>query len=139
MKSFFKSVFVSIFAILALGFVTSANANCISGCPDSPSTTTQTFQVGGSANFGGNGMAVFSGKEGYTLVEKTGAAGVDIKMNTEGNLCGLACQNGSFKFNGYANEHVTASAGAKGNQSGVASQVKNSGAAYGAVNFSLKK
>lgn len=139
MKSFLKSALI--FIAIGLGLSTSAFATCVSGCepPPPPPTNTVTFQVGGAANFGGMGGAVFQGGEGFALVEKTGYGGVDVAVNAEGNLCGIDCHSGTFNFTGYAGEHVKASAGALSTQSGTPAIAENTGSAYGNVTLGVQK
>ncbi len=122
---------------IGLSLSTSANATCISGCVESPNTT--TFSVGGGAQFGGFGGAVFTGKEGYAMVEKVGTAGVNIKLDAAGNLCGVNCQSGNFTYTGYANEAVKASAGALTRQSELAATANNQGSAMGSVSLQVQK
>ncbi|QQR64883.1 hypothetical protein IPH92_05020 [Candidatus Kaiserbacteria bacterium] len=140
MKSFIKSAVITI--AIGLCFVTSAFATCVSGCvtppPPAPTQTT-TFMVGGASNFGGMGGAVFQGNDGYARVEKNGYGGVDVTVDAAGNLCGIDCQSGKFKFNGYAGEHVKASAGALSTHSGVPAIAENKGSAFGNVTFGVQK
>ena len=139
MKNFFKSAAITV--ALGLCFAPSAFGDCISGCVNSPSaSTTQTFQVGGSANFGGNGRAVFkSDHDGFSRVEKNGYGRIDVEVDAAGNLCGNNCQTGKFKFSGSAGEHVKASAGALSIHSGVPAIAENKGTAFGNVTFGVKK
>lgn len=138
-----KTFIVSSIAIIAvgLGLVTSASAECVSGCTITvPAPTVTTFMAGGTAQFSGFGGAVFTGnKEGYALVEKVGAAGVDVKMNAAGKLCGVDCNSGNFSYAGYANEAVKASAGALSNQSGLAATATNQGNAMANVTLQAQK
>lgn len=135
---FFKSAIFSMVAILAFGLATSANATCVSGCVDSVPNAT-TFSAGGGAQFSGFGGAVFTGQEGYALVEKVGSAGVNVKVDAAGKICGFDCQSGNFTYTGYANKAVKVSAGSLSHQSGLAATANNQGSAMGSVSLQVQK
>jgi len=106
-------------AAMTFAFATSAALACGGNACQPEMAAPTTFNVGANAGSTGFGMSTFQGQQGYNMVEKAGYSGVDVSIQSEGNLCGADCRNGSFTAKAYGGQHVMSQTGAMGNQSGI--------------------
>ncbi len=95
--------------------------------------------IEGTAGFSGFGAGQFTGQSGFVKATKEGYSGVDLQMDADGNLCGVKCFDGGFKFDAYAGEHVKVMGGAMSHRSGMPASIANEGAAGAYIDFSFKK
>lgn len=123
-----KKVLLASAALAACFASLPAAAQCGDMCIDGGEAL--KFAVGGNANFGGFGGAVFTAPEGEAKVNKEGYSLAEILLQAEGALCGANCQDGSFKAKMVAGEMVQATAWGKSLTSGEDVTVANQGGAF---------
>lgn len=124
-----KKLFLASAALAACLASLPAAAQCGDMCIDGAAENLK-FAVGGNANFGGFGGAVFTAPEGEAKVTKAGYSLTEILLQAEGALCGANCQDGSFKAKMAAGEMVDATAWGKSTTSGEPVTVTNQGGAF---------
>jgi hypothetical protein len=116
----FKSIVVTAttVATLALGLLTNtASAGCMPNISCNGNPVLDSVTIGGVARHQGFGGAAFEGMQGNNDVILLGSDRVNTTLNIGGNVCGPTCQNGTFTFEGSANQGVITSSRSWGGQS----------------------
>jgi len=127
---------IGLLAVLIFGLVTeSALAD---GC-DMCLTPISAVQVGGTANSGGFGTAMFTGDEGVSHALKEGGATNDLKLSVSSDGCTSDCSDMSISFDASAWETVQTLSEAIGKTSGQATTVVNENGVFTGATFGLSR
>ena len=131
-----KKLIFGLLAVLALGiFSVSVLAD---GC-DMCLTPISAVQVGGTANSGGFGTAMFTGDEGVSHALKEGGATNDLKLSVASDGCTSDCSDMSISFDASAWETVQTLSEAIGNTPGQTTTVVNENGVFTGATFGLSR